>query len=139
MAGVITKKSDYDSHRVFPAHVGFTGTATANSTTNIDYKVTEASLLDKLQLVFYSLLSGDKYTVQVIDKDNVLGGGENVLVTSIFTDFNVDTLLQSQLLYESPIPILIPANTYVRIRYTSTALLGSVAVKVNLYKYKYTE
>jgi len=139
MAGVITKRSDFDSDRVTPAHVGFTGTASANATSNIDYKVTADSVLDRIQLIFSSSLLGDKYTVQIVDKDNALGGGANIVVASVFNEFNVDTALQTQVDYTSPIPIAIPANTYIRVRYTATALLGSVGVKANVFKFEYRD
>lgn len=114
---------------------GFSGAASANSTTNIDYLISTERWLTGGVLLVNNGNWGDSLHIQVIDKDNVLGYGSNVVLQQFITNFYVrpDSVFQEKL--EVPYVSLLVAGLYVRIVYTNTSLF-EVGVACNLYLHK---
>lgn len=105
------------------------------TTTNIDYELTE----DRLILGAYAILSGhsfgDKMTVQVIDKNNVLGYGANTVLNQFVTDWYVDPSVATQRGMEAPYPAKVFQGLFLRLKYTNTGL-APVAVYINALFHK---
>lgn len=108
----------------------FIGTCAAMSTENIDYKIEQERYINGGTLIIDNIGNNDKMTFQVIDKDNVLGFGTNVVLDQFITDYYIpnNKLLEVRLDY----PARISAGLYVRMIYTNTSLETST-IKCNLY------
>lgn len=110
---------------------GTIGTATKNTTTDLDFKVTGAKeYVQGGQILFQDANWGDYITAQVVDVDNVLGyGAGTVLNEYIKKRYISPTMGHSEL--EVPYAGLVPQNTYLRIKYISTGTSTDVKVAVN--------
>lgn len=118
---------------------GFTSTAAKNgSVTNLDYKITAERYINGIQILCSSTGAGDKATFQIVDKDNVLGYGTNVVLQEFATNWQIADSNQDQGILQLPFRGKIPANCYVRIKYTAVAGLGNVTVAVNLFLHRKT-
>jgi hypothetical protein len=128
----LRRNDEYTAARVNFRGVGFTGTATSNSTTNIDYKLTEDRLVYGGQLILKNQVFGDYVAFSVVDKDNILGYGAGVVLGTYLSSWNVsdDSAVQPALIIDYPTKVL--ANLYLRIAYTS---VGSTAVNVAVNVY----
>jgi hypothetical protein len=113
----------------------FSGTATAGTVTNIDYKLTEERYINGGQLILKDHVTGDKFTFQVIDIDNVMGYGANVVLDQFITDFYVSGQAETQAGLNLAYPAKIPANLYLRLKITSTGETN-IAVRCNLFLHK---
>ena len=113
------------------AEDGMVGTATKNTTTDLDFKVTGAKeYVQGGQLLFQNAAWGDYITAQVVDVDNVLGyGAGTVLNEYIKKRYVHPDIGKSEL--EVPYAGLIPQNTYLRIKYTSVGTSTDVNIAVN--------
>lgn len=118
---------------------GVKATATANTTTNIDYKLLDDCLITGITLLVSSATFGDKATLQVVDVDNVLGYGAGTVLKQPGTNWYMASDVQTQLSASSLYPAKITAGLYLRVIYTSTALLTGPTVCINyhLHKVKY--
>jgi hypothetical protein len=116
----IKRVADINSEIAKIEFVGFTGTATASTTTNIQYKTTVERWIDAAKVILKDHCYGDKLNFQVVDVDNVLGLGAGTVLNQFGTDLYVSDSVQDQGWFESPYTALIPANIYIRIAYTST-------------------
>lgn len=117
--------------KVQSATMGATGTATANTTTNIDVLISDDCLISSIELIASNATFGDTVTVKIIDKDGVYAPPNTVLATPV-TNFNIigDTQLQAR--YDAIAPFKILGGVYFRFAYTSTSLLTNVSVAANL-------
>lgn len=108
----------------------FKDTVSANSTKDIDYKITQERWINGGLLIVDNIGTEDKVTFQVVDKDNVLGFGAGAVLDQFITDFYIplDKKLEIVLSY----PARIPAGLYLRLKYTSTHNDGCT-VKCNLF------
>lgn len=125
MSGLdIRNKFDYSEHAVL-------GTATKDSTTNIDYKVTgDNEYVQGGQILFKNAEWGDYIKAQVVDVDNVLGYGANTVLNEyIHKRYVHPDLKKSEL--EVPYAGKVPQNTYLRIVYVSVGAVLNVNVAVN--------
>lgn len=114
---------------------GFTGTATAGQSNNIDYKLTEERYINGTQIILSNQNFGDTIKFQVVDKDNILGYGAGVVLDEFASTWNVTSDKQDQGVYVLSYPAKIIANLYIRLVYNSTG--GSdVSVAVNLFLHK---
>lgn len=125
----ITNKFDYTEHAI-------NGTATKTTTTNIDLKITtEKTWINGGAILYKNAAWGDYITAQVVDKDNVLGYGSNVVLAEYITkryihpDEHYDEI-------ELPYAGEIPQNTYLRIKYTSVGTSTDVDVAANYFLHK---
>lgn len=100
-------------------YTGIEGTAIAGTTTAIEYKVPEDRRLNGSQLFLRNHVFGDYLTFKVIDKDNVLGYGYNVILDIFATKFWVDPDNCGQGQYLCSYSALLIKDLYVVIEYTS--------------------
>ncbi len=115
---------------------GVKATASANNTTNIDMLVSDDSLITGVHLLVNNAAFGDKVTLQVVDKDNVLGLGAGTVLRQPATDWYIASDVQTQLAASSLYPAKIVAGLYLRVVYTSVALLTSPTVAINYHLHK---
>lgn len=115
---------------------GISGTATKNTTSNIDYKLTEERYINGCNLILKNHAFGDSVKFQVIDIDNVIGYGNNVVLDEFGTDWYIAEDAQNQGVILLPYPAKILANLYIRIVYNSVGILLNVSVKCNLFLHK---
>jgi len=108
----------------------FTGTALAESTTDIDYKLVNERYINGGRLLVSNIGSNDKLTFQVVDVENVLGFGENVVLDEFITDYYVPTSGNLEVKLDYPAKIM--SGLYVRLKYTNSTQLDTL-IKCNLY------
>lgn len=128
----VRKVSDLDADKAKFKIQGFQGTAAVNATTNIDWAFPEERWMSGAILIAQGTHWGDKVTVQVIDKDNVLGYGANTVLDEYVTDFYLIADSQFQVQIDCPYVALIPAGIYIRVKYTNTSVLDAVEVAMNV-------
>lgn len=115
---------------------GISGTATANTTTNIDYQLTEDRIITGGFLILQNHQFGDYVSFQVVDKDNILGYGAGTVLNEFMTNWYVASDTQIQKGTEASYPAKVFQGLYLRIIYHSTALLGNVNVRANFNMHK---
>jgi hypothetical protein len=121
--------TDADNYRA--RSKGFSGTAVASSTTNLDFAIgVEDRYMHGGELILKNHVFGDTYKFQVIDKDNVLGYGANTVLDEFRTDWNVFEDRQNQGIINYNFVARLYAGLYVRLVYTSTGGTN-VLVRVN--------
>lgn len=108
----------------------FFGNIPANSTADIDFKLTADRFINGGRLIIDNLGSDDTMTFQVVDKDNVLGYGAGVVLDEFIKDYYIpdNATLEIKLDY----PAKIVAGLYLRLKYTSTHASGC-KIKCNLF------
>lgn len=99
-------------------------------TTPIDYLIEQERYINGGFLIVDNIGLDDKISFQVVDKDNILGFGTEVVLDEFITDYYIpnDGKLEVKLDY----PAKIMAGLYVRLLYSSTHASGCL-VKCNLY------
>jgi len=135
MAGLELKRlSDFDAYKVNLRVFHISGLAVAQQITNIDYKLTE----ERLIYGGFAILKGhnidDVIKYQVVDVDNILGFGSNVVLNE-FIDIAVCEDSQKQETIMCGYPSKVPAGLYIRIVYNSTGQ-QDVKVKANILAVK---
>lgn len=120
-------KLDYSSDNLNTNLKGVLFSANFGTDTIYDYCVSEDNLIDGASVHCINSSLGDKITFQVVDKDNILGFGENTILGQYMTDWYINPNITEQLSYISEYPAKIYTGLYVRIIYTS---VGSVNVDV---------
>lgn len=108
----------------------FTGTCLTNTTSNIDYEITQDRYINGGRLIINNIGTDDKISFQVIDKNNVMGFGSNVVLDEFITDFYIpqDGSLEVSLDY----PAKILAGLFIRLVYSCSHASGCT-IKCNLY------
>lgn len=120
---------------------GFTSSAPRNgSTTNLDYKITAERYINGIQILCSNTGAGDKAAFQIVDKDNIFGAGANYVLQEFATNWQIADSNQDQGILQLPFRGKIPANCYVRIKYTAVnnVLGGNVTVAINLFLHRKT-
>jgi hypothetical protein len=112
--------------------IGFTGLAEANGTTNVDYKFLDERWITGGILLAYGGSWGDTITIQVLDKDNILGYGSNRVLREFITHFTIDPTSVKQQKIQVDYVSLIPAGIYIRLQYTNVSENTNVQVGCNL-------
>lgn len=130
------KMSDMSADIVNYRGTGIRFSATANTTTTYDYLLTEDRILTGAEGLVNGASWGDKVTLQVVDKDNVLGFGANTVLNQFVTDWNICTDQQRQNTPNAIYPAKLLAGVYVRVLYTSVALLTGPSVAINFHMHK---
>lgn len=115
------------------------GTATANTTTNIDWKIPQLtwqsanknSYFDGIEYYTTGIV-GDSCKFQVVDVDNILGAGAGYVVEEFGTDYWMwpNTAWRIQLYKAQLIKDL-----YVRMVYNNTHASNNCSVYANLYRH----
>lgn len=108
----------------------FKGTIAANSTQNVDYKIEQERWINGGRALIDNIGEDDKITFQVVDKDNIFGYGNEVVLDEFISNYYIPTdgNLEVRLSY----PAKVPAGLYLRLKYTSTHENGCT-LKCNLY------
>lgn len=108
--------------------VGFNKfTATKNSTTTHDFKITESGLyLMGGVLHTANQVLGDLISFVIIDIDNVLGFGANTVLSDYMKEYPVDPSGKTEFISESITESTIPQNTYCRLSYKSIGTTSDV-------------
>ena len=117
----------------------FNFSAAAGTTTTSDYLITAPLLPFGERLYVANATLGDTFDLYLIDKNNVLGRGGTEQNPTIVAHFaraiNVipNTLMQN----DSPaLPAELIVGLFLRASYTSTAVLGSATVVMNMRMYE---
>jgi hypothetical protein len=108
----------------------FTGSSPTGTATPIDFKIENERYVNGGFLIVDKIGSDDRMTFQVVDKDNVLGYGFDVVLDEFIKDFYIPT--KSELNIALDYPARINAGLYLRMIYTSTHADGA-NIKCNLY------
>lgn len=115
--------------------VGVSGTAAAGTSTNIDYAVTNDMLLTGAQVLTNTASFGDSITFQLVDINNVLGYGANLVLNQFVTNWQLRTDSQEQINLHVNYPAKIATGLYLRLIYNSTGS-SNVAVAINYSLHK---
>jgi hypothetical protein len=127
--------SDFDADKVNFAGFGISGTATATTTTNIDYKLTEERLVYGGHAIVKNHAFGDYMALKVVDVDNILGLGAGTVLGTYLSNWYLAEDVQSQPAVMVEYPTKVLANLYLRIAYTSVGNTN-VDVKINIFAAK---
>lgn len=111
--------------------LGISGTATKNTTTNIDYTLTEERYLSGARLLLKNQAWGDKANLEIVHPTL---GVIDVFAEGWFLD--PDNSNQGDIIRNYPAKL--PAGLIIRIAYTSVGVAVNVEVKVNLFLDKKT-
>lgn len=114
-----TTGTQYSSKDLNADFQGFKFTATAGVTTTGDYKILNDSLIDGAVVLVKNSALGDKVTLQVIDIDNIIGYGANVVLGQYVTNWYINPDSTFQVDLKSAYPAKILAGLYLRVSYTS--------------------
>lgn len=116
---------------------GFSGTATKNTTTNLEWKVnaTEDRYIHGLRFILKNHAEGDTAKLQFVDVDGVLAPAGTVL-KEFGDSWNFDDTRADQGREGFNYIARIPAGIYMRVVYVSTGTTDDVKVKVNAYLHK---
>lgn len=135
MSAYVRRVADFDSDKVSFRGQGIKWTATAGTTTNLDYKFTERRLVCGGQLILTDHHADDYGSLVIVDKDNVLGLGADTILDGFITEWYFDSGQSNQGVISIPFPADIPANLYLRIMYNSEGATD-VGVRFNMIAYK---
>lgn len=117
---------------------GYVGTATAGTTTNVDFAVgAEDRYIDGVRIILINHDAGDTMSFQVVDVDNVMGYGAGTVLKEFGTSWNVDHEKCDQGANVYNFLARLYAGLYIRIVYTSAGATN-VTVKVNVRLFKKT-
>lgn len=114
---------------------GISGTITAGTTGNIDYKITEAKYINGINIILKNHKFDDCINFQIVDVDNILGNGAGVVLDTFGETWFVAEDIQNQSIIKIEYPASIVKDLYIRIKYTSTGTTN-VEVKANLFLHK---
>lgn len=129
------KLSEFTSTNLNFRGTGILFTAAANSTTTSDYQMPEDRMITGAQMICESSTFGDYVVCQVVDKDGLYYPAGTVL-SQFLSNWYVCTDSQRSEVTQIPYPAKILQGLYVRIMYTSTALLTTHRVAINYYYHK---
>jgi hypothetical protein len=103
---------------------------------NIDFKIDRSNMwITGGQIIYQNSCFGDYVQFQVIDKDNTLGYGENVVLRTFVTKWYLDPGKSSQVISPTYAAELFP-NIYLRAIYTSTGTTDvSVCINYDLHHF----
>jgi hypothetical protein len=119
------------------ATFGLKFTATLNTTTNYDKLMTKAYGMHAGVMFIKNSTFGDYLNVQIIDKDNVLGYGNNVVLKQYINEWYVWEGRAE--LHNLTVGDLPAAGLYLRLIYNSVGTTGNVPeIIVNLISYEKT-
>ena len=132
------KNEDFNSSSVNFKATGTSGTCPYGTTFNLDYKLPYDCILTGGYLILKNHVWGDTVTQQVVDIDNVMGYGANVVLKEFVTNWNVADDVQAQQMIVAGYPAKPFQDLYLRVKYTSTGGTNvSVAVNYLLHKVLY--
>ncbi len=112
---------------------GFGGTAAANTTTDIEWAFPEERWMTGGFVIAKDVTWGDTLTIKIVDKDNVLGMGSNLVIRTFVENMRLRSDAQWQGQIDVQYVTLIPAGIYVRAQYTNTHASNAAALGINLF------
>lgn len=133
----VRRKQDMSADNCKFRGQGIAFTATAGTTTDYDYKFTEARLLEVPIVMAKNHAWGDHFRFQVVDVDNVLGYGAGLVLDEFSTTWYMNDQTQVQPRPDVWYSAEVVANLYIRIKYTSVGGTD-VEVKMNLCNHKFS-
>lgn len=125
---------DFEKTKLNYDAVGVGGTATAGTTTNIDYAVTDDMLLTGAQVLTNTSVFGDSVSFQLVDVAGLFYPPGSVL-NQFVTNWQTRSDSQEQINLQVNYPAKVNAGLYLRLVYVSTGT-SSVAVAVNYSLHK---
>lgn len=118
---------------VSPIAINFS--AGPGTTTTNDFKLLTPTRFKGGEMFVNNLTLGDFGQIQIIDKDNVLGFGANFVLSDWIPKWfvfpGVTNTMESQ-----ELSTVVPANVYLRTKYTNTSILTTASVYLNIRAYK---
>lgn len=115
---------------------GYSGTATAGTTTNIDFAVgAEDRYINGTMLLLKNHAWGDTVDLKVVDVNNVMGYGAGVVLNQFGYTWNINDQVQQQGVTNFNYVARLYAGLYIRIVYTSVGGTN-VDVKLNCFMHK---
>jgi hypothetical protein len=131
-----SNKSQFSADDMTTDFKGIRFDVNVNTITDCDYQITDDSILDGMIVDSINHVLGDKVTFQVIDKDNILGYGANVILRQFGTDIYMTPGIVRQVDHSSEYPAKIFTGLYLRIKYTSTdiSVAPTILVRYKLHK-----
>lgn len=128
----------FNANSVFYNAQGTMGTCTPGGVTNVDLKMLDDNFLTGGHLRVKGQTFGDFLHVQVVDKDNIIGYGANVVLRQFVTNWYLSADDSQQADFGLPYPAKVIAGLYIRIVYNSIALTGTpfpqLAINYDLHK-----
>jgi len=135
---VLSQLDQFSSTNVNSAVEGVFSTATANASTNIDLYISDDCFLIGGSLLTNQAAFGDYAKFQVVDVDNTLGLGANLVLGEYIKSWYMRSDVQLQLNETVVYPAKIKAGLYLRVVYVSTGQNNvSVAINYRLHKALY--
>lgn len=128
----LRRNSDFNADRVNFSGFLISGTASAGTTTDIDYQLPGERLIYGGQVILSGHVFDDWMTFQVVDVDNILGYGANTVLGEYIPSWGVASDTQIQPAVHTDYPTKVASGLYIRIKYTSTGG-DPVKVKVNIH------
>lgn len=135
MATSVRSIFDMSANKVKFRGIGIAFQAAATSTTQYHYQVTEARLLDGVEVILSGHSFGDSITLQVTDQDNLLGLGAGVVLDTFAQNWYVAADSQNQGQIRLPYSAEVVAGLYITLSYTAVGT--STQVFCNLFAHKY--
>lgn len=108
------------------------GTAVKNSTTDIDYKMPENYVIYGAEMLYCHATRGDYVSLQVVDKDNILGYGAGLVLHEWIVKWYVDPTRKTWSV-TSDFGGTILKDLYIRVKYTSVDTETDTDVKLNFF------
>ena len=135
---IISKVNMFASDNVRFDGKGIIGTVTAGTTGNIDLVMTDDCFLTGGILRTKNSYFGDYANMQVVDKDNMLGYGANVVLNQFVTKWYMRSDAQEQFETSLPYPSKVLGGLYLRIVYVSVGVVDvDVTMNYELHKALY--
>jgi hypothetical protein len=113
---------------------GVKGTLTPNTTTTLDYLLTDDCLMTGLEVIVHNGNFGDTANLQAVDTTGITGYPAGTVLQQFATNWNIasDADIQIDMAY----PAKIIAGLTLRVVYTSTSLLTPPFVAINYKLHK---
>lgn len=136
MATSVRSMFDMTADKVKFRGKGISFTATAGQATSYDYLISEARIIDGVQMILKNHTIGDSIDFQIVDVDNTLGYGAGTVLDPFGDGWCIAEDKQDQGPIRMPYSAEILAGLYVRVVYHSAGGTN-VTVKCNLFVHKY--
>jgi hypothetical protein len=119
--------NNFEKTKLSYSAVGISGSAVAGATTNFDYEVMNDILITGAQVLANIPTFGDSMSFQVVDVNNILGLGADVILNQFVTNWQLRSDSQEQIDLKINYPAKIIAGLYLRMIYKST---GTTVVNI---------
>ena len=131
----LSQLSHFASTNVNSDTQGKLQTIPAGTTVSIDFKIIDDSFISGGILLTKNAAFGDKASFQVVDVDNIIGYGNNVVLGQYITNWYMRSDSEMQINENMPYPAKIMSGLYLRIIYTSIGQTDvDIAIIYKLHK-----